>query len=87
MVLTGAEFPLPAIRNQIASAVDIIVQIGRIRDKSRKVLEISEVLGIEDGEIQLNLLFEFVEEEGSTDTKVISTLRRTNNKFHNIQKL
>lgn len=87
MVLTGAEFPLPAIRKQIASAVDIIVQIGRIRDKSRKVLEISEVLGIEDGEIQLNPLFEFVEEEGSTDTKVISTLRRTNNKFHNIQKL
>ena len=87
MVLTGAEFPLPAIRKQIASAVDIIVQIGRIRDKSRKVLEISEILGIEDGEIVLNPLFEFVEEEGSTDTKVISTLRRTNNKFYNVQKL
>lgn len=87
MVLTGAEFPISAIRKQIASAIDIIIQIGRIRDKSRKVLQISEVLGVEDGEIVLNPLYEFVEEEGSTDKKVISSLRRTENKFHNTYKL
>ena len=87
MVLTGAEFPISAIRKQIASAIDIIIQIGRIRDKSRKVLQISEVLGVENGEIVLNPLYEFVEEEGSTDKKVISSLRRTENKFHNTYKL
>lgn len=87
MVLTGAEFPITAIRKQIASAIDIIIQIGRIRDKSRKVLQISEVLGVEDGEIVLNPLYEFVEEEGSTDKKVISSLIRTENKFYNTQKL
>ena len=87
MVLTGADFPIPAIRKQISSAIDIIVQIGRIRDRSRKVLQISEVLGIENGEIILNPLYEFVEEEGSTEKKVISSLRRTENKFHNIYKL
>ena len=51
MVLTGAEFPLDAIRQQIASAIDILVHLGRLRDKSRKVLEISEVLGYENGSI------------------------------------
>lgn len=87
MVLTGADFPISAIRKQISSAIDIIVQIGRIRDRSRKVLQISEVLGIENGEIILNPLYEFIEEEGSTEKKVISTLRRTENKFHNTYKL
>lgn len=87
MVLTGADFPISAIRKQISSAIDIIVQIGRIRDRSRKVLQISEVLGIENGEIILNPLYEFVEEEGSTEKKVISSLRRTENKFHNTYKL
>ena len=49
MVLMGMDLPLPAIRNQIASGVDIIVHLGRIRDKSRKVLEITEVVGCENG--------------------------------------
>jgi pilus assembly protein CpaF len=63
MVLMGAEIPLPAIRQQIASGIDIIVQLGRLRDKSRKLLEITEVLGIEDNEIQLNPLYRFLEIE------------------------
>ena len=63
MVLTGMEIPLPAIRRQIASGIDIIVHLGRLRDKTRKLLKIVEVLGYEDGEIQLNTLFEFQERE------------------------
>ena len=59
----GAEIPLPAIRQQIASGIDIIVQLGRLRDKSRKLLEITEVLGLEDNEIQLNPLYRFKELE------------------------
>ena len=55
----GMDLPLPAIRNQIASGVDIIVHLGRIRDKSRKVLEITEVIGCENGEIRLNPLYRF----------------------------
>ena len=63
MVLTGMEIPLPAIRRQIASGIDIIVHLGRLRDKTRKVLKIVEVLGYEDGEIQLQTLFEYQERE------------------------
>lgn len=54
MMLMGVELPLPAIRRQIASGVDIIVHLGRLRDKTRKVLEIAEVTGFEDGEITLS---------------------------------
>jgi pilus assembly protein CpaF len=61
MVLMGAEIPLQAIRQQIASGIDIIVQLGRLRDKSRKLLEISEVLGLEGNEIKLNPLYKFKE--------------------------
>ena len=63
MVLMGAEIPLSAIRQQIASGIDIIVQLGRLRDKSRKLLEISEVIGIENNEIKLNPLYKFKEIE------------------------
>lgn len=61
MVLMGAEIPLPAIRQQIAAGIDIIVQLGRLRDKSRKLLEIAEVKGIENNEIVLNTLYKFKE--------------------------
>jgi pilus assembly protein CpaF len=61
MVLMGMELPLSAIRRQIASGVDIIVQLGRLRDKSRRVLEITEVCGMEQGEIVLNPLYRFAE--------------------------
>jgi pilus assembly protein CpaF len=66
MVLMGMEMPLDAIRRQIASAVDIIVHLGRLRDHSRKVLEIMEVVGYVDGEIVLSPLYTFVE-DGSND--------------------
>ena len=59
MVLQGNDgLPLPAIRQQISSALDIIIHLSRLRDKSRRTMEITEVLGYENGEIQLNpLLF------------------------------
>lgn len=66
MVLMGVELPLAAIKQQIASGLDIIVHLGRLRDKSRKVLEISEVLGYENGEIMTHSLYKF-EEEGDSD--------------------
>ena len=90
MVLTGAEgLPLPAIRQQIASAVDIIIQLSRMRDKSRKTLTIAEVKGINsEGMVELNTLFEFVEDEKlSTDTKVVGKLTRTKNPFLRYHKL
>jgi pilus assembly protein CpaF len=62
MVLMGsAALPLPAIRQQIASGIDIILHLGRLRDKTRKVLEITEVIGYAEGEIRLNPLYRFEE--------------------------
>ena len=61
MVLMGMELPLTAVRQQIASGIDVIVHLGRLRDRSRRVLEITEVVGCENGEIKLNPLFVFEE--------------------------
>lgn len=69
MVLMGMEFPLSAIRRQIASGIDIIVHLGRLRDKSRKVLEISEVEDYKDGEIKLQTIYGY-EETGERDGKI-----------------
>ena len=63
MVLMGMEIPIEAVQRQIASAIDIIVHLGRLRDKSRKVLQIVEVTGYEKGEIQLQTLYEFQEKQ------------------------
>ena len=81
MVLMGAELPLAAIRQQIASGLDIIVHLGRLRDKSRKVLEISEVLGYENGEIVTKELFRFEEQGSSLEGKVIGKLVRKEKLF------
>ncbi len=62
MVLGGANMPIDAIRSQISSAIDLIVHLGRLRDKSRRVLEITEVLECENGQISMNPLYKFVEE-------------------------
>lgn len=61
MVLMGMELPLPAIRGQIASGIDILVHLGRLRDKSRKLLDVMELDGTENGEIRLHALYRFVE--------------------------
>ncbi len=97
MVLMGAEFPIRAIRQQISAAVDIVVHLGRLRDRSRRVLEISEVVGMEEDEIRLNTLYSFEEvlcEDSETygknsrdeRRKVRGKLRRIND-LMNVHKL
>ena len=88
MVLQGAMgLPLPAIRQQIASAVDVIIHLARLRDKSRRTVEITEVLGYEDGQIKLNPLYVFEEDENSTLENVSGRLKRTENPLVNDYKL
>lgn len=76
MILMGMELPLNAIRQQIASGIDILIHLGRLRDKSRKVLEIIEVLGFENEEIQLKTLYRFEEEGEDECGKVVGTLKK-----------
>lgn len=64
MVLMGLDIPLEAIRRQIASGVDILVHLGRLKDKSRKIMEVSEVLGFENGEVRLQMLYRYHYEQG-----------------------
>ena len=88
MVLQGASgLPLEAIRHQIGSAIDIIIHLSRLRDKSRKTMEITEVVGYKDGEIILNPLYVFEEDENSTLEKVSGGLVRTDNPLKNDFKL
>lgn len=77
MILQGAELPIAAIRAQIASALDIVVHLGRLRDKSRKVLEVAEILGIREGEIAMQTLYRF-EEKGEQDGKITGGWIREN---------
>ena len=88
MVLQGAAgLPLEAIRQQIASAVDIIIHLSRLRDKSRKTMEITEVTGYRDGKIQLNPLYVFEGDENTSLEKVSGALVRTKNPLQNDFKL
>ncbi len=87
MVLLGEEIPLLAVRKQIASAIEIIVQLGRLRDKSRRVLEITEVLDCVDGEIRLNPLFRFEEEGEDTQGRILGKLVPTENALRRCGKL
>ena len=87
MVLLSAEIPILAVRKQIASAIDIVIQLGRLRDKSRKVLEISEVRGCARQEIQLCPLYRFVETGEDENGRVLGRLERTGEKLKNTQKL
>lgn len=77
MVVSGNNIPLEAVKQQIASAIDIIIQLSRLRDKSRRTIEISEVVGYEDGEVKLNPLYQFIETGESAEGKVIGKLTRT----------
>ena len=76
MVLMAADLPLPAVRSQIASAVEILIHVGRLRDKSRKVLEITEVIGYEDGKIGLAPIFRFRENKKPGKDRVEGTLEK-----------
>ena len=87
MVLTGAAMPLEAIRQQIGSAIDIMVHLGRLRDKSRKVLEITELIGCVDGQLVLNSLMGFQEDEAGRDGFVSGSLVATGNQLKRRDKL
>ncbi|MBE5962709.1 MAG: CpaF family protein [Lachnospiraceae bacterium] len=87
MVLLGADIPLLAVRKQIASAIDIIIHLARLRDKSRRVTEIVEVLDCTDGEIELNTLYRFEEEGEGPNGRVIGSLKRTGQPLIQRQKL
>ena len=77
MVLTGVDFPIEAIRQQIGSAIDLIVHLGRLSDKSRKVLDIVEVAGYEDGKYRLNPLFSYIRDKKEMeDGKIITMVSR-----------
>lgn len=88
MVLMGMEIPLAAVRRQIASAIDILIHLGRLRDKSRRVLEICEVTGYDyaAGEIMTSVLYAFFEEAKEKEGRVQGKLQKQNNLLH-IQKL
>lgn len=75
LMMMGIDMPLAAIQRQVASAIDIIVHLGRLRDKTRKVLEIVEVLEYNNGVIQIQKLYEY-EEEGMKDGKVQGRLMK-----------
>ncbi len=87
MVLLGEEIPLVAVRKQIASAIDLIIQLGRLRDRSRKVLSIVEVLDYEEGEITLNPLYAYKEEGEEADGSIRGRLLPTGNALRHTQKL
>ena len=96
MILMGSDMPLPAIRKQIASSIDIIIQLGRLRDRSRRVTEITEVLSCDQTGYVLNKLFQFNERDdllretsvyGNAPEKVRGGLDRTGYRLMNRRKL
>lgn len=87
MVLSGAVLPLDVVRKQISSAINIMVHLARIRDRSRKVIEISEILDVENGEVQINPLYQFIEEGETKDGKVLGALQPTGNPLQDVLKL
>ena len=86
MLLMGMDIPLSAIRRQIASGIDILVHLGRLRDKTRKVLEVAEITGFSEGEILTETLYEFEEDKNSTKEKVSGSLVKKGELRH-VQKL
>lgn len=85
LVLMGLDIPLAAIRKQIASGLDIIVHLGRLRDKSRRVMEVVEIGGVEDGQIQVYPIYTF-EEEGEENGRVLGELKPTGHKLAAVEK-
>lgn len=82
MVLMGMELPLAAIKRQIASGIDLILHLGRLRDKSRKLLEVVEIIGFMEGEIMTQTLFEYQEKGEDENGKIIGCLEKKSELFH-----
>ena len=70
-LMAGEEIPMAAVRSQIASALDILVHLGRMKDGSRKVLAISQIEGIKDGSIQISALFEYAKEDPDSEEALL----------------
>jgi len=87
MALSAAPLPVEVIRKQISSAIDILVHLSRIRDSSRKVTEISEIAGIENGEMKLRTLFKFKERGEDAGGKVLGELVHSGERMHRVDKL
>ena len=87
MVLMAVPLPLEAIRKQMASSLDIMIFLSRFRDGTRKVVEISEVLDYEDGNVKLNPLFIFEEKGEDENGKIIGELKSTGNVLKNTNKI
>lgn len=90
MILSSSSLPLEAVRKQMASAIDIIIFLSRLRDKSRRTMEISEVMDVENGHIRINQLFifeEIIHKNRPSSEPVIGSLKRTPNPLANKQKL
>ncbi len=87
MVLMAAPLPLEAIRKQIASSIDIMIFLSRFRDGSRKVMEICEISGFRNGEVQLNPLYRFAEEGEDTSGRIIGSLKPTGSGLQNTFKI
>lgn len=87
MVLSGAGLPVDVVRKQISSAIDVMVHLQRLRDRSRRVIEISEVVGIDDGEVMLNPLYLFEETGETPEGMVLGELKPTGNPLMRTWKL
>ncbi len=86
MVLMGMDMPISAVRQQIAAAIDIIVHLGRLRDKTRRVLKIVEITGIDEGEITFNTLYEF-KETGEHNGRIEGGLVKVSDGLVNVEKM
>lgn len=82
MVLMGMDLPLAAIKKQIVSGIDILVHLGRLRDKSRKVLQIAELAGFMEGEIVTRVIYEFEEQGEDSEGKILGTLKKRGELLH-----
>ena len=82
MYLYGMDIPLLAIRNQLASSLDIMIHIGRLRDNSRKIMSVCEVMGVKNGEVVLNKLYEFVEEGEDENGKILGRFVKRSELIH-----
>lgn len=87
MVLMGMDLPVAAIRSQIASGIDILIHLGRLRDCSRKVLNIDEIDGMEDGEIKLHTIYRFVETKQAEQEGKVSGIWEKAGELQNKEKL
>lgn len=87
MVLSGSDMPIVSIQQQIASAIDIVIHLSRLRDKTRRVIEITEVVGIKNSEYILNPLYVFKEDNKSTLKEISGALEYSKNEIVNQEKI